>query len=262
MINLSIIIPTWNTANITLQCIRSLKKYLKNFPLEIIVVDNASTDDTVAKLKKEQGIVIIQNKTNFGFAKACNIGAKKATGDYLFFLNSDMMAVDDSLIDMYQYLKNNPKIGIIGPKFLNLDKTPQASVFPPQTALNAFKEFFLGQQTYSKYYPKSQKPLAVHSLSGGAMLLSKKLFHQIGGWDQRYFMYFEDLELCRQVRHLGLEIFYFPQCRFIHRHGASGHQVADSANQWRRLIPGSKLYHGTFNHYLINGIIWLSQKLK
>ena len=174
----------------------------------------------------------------------------------------ELLAVDDSLVDMYQYLKNNQKIGIIGPKFLNLDKSPQASVFPPQTALNAFKEFFLGQKTYSKYYPKSQKPLAVHSLSGGAMLLSKKLFNQIGGWDQRYFMYFEDLELCRQVRHLGLEIFYFPQCRFIHRHGASGHQVADSANQWRRLIPGSKLYHGTFNHYLINGIIWLSQKLK
>ena len=79
MINLSIIIPTWNTANITLQCVRSLKKYLKNFPLEIIVVDNASADDTVTKLKKEQGIVIIKNKKNFSFDKASNIGDKKAT---------------------------------------------------------------------------------------------------------------------------------------------------------------------------------------
>ena len=260
--SLSIIIPTWNTSATTLKCVQSLKKYLKNFPYEIIIVDNASTDKTEEILKTEKGITYIKNKSNLGFGKANNIGAKKANGEYLFFLNSDMIAIDSSLIKMYQYLKNNPKIGMIGPKFLNIDKTPQGSVFPPQTALNAFREYWLKQKTYSKYFPKTNNPTEVYSLSGGAMLISKKLFKTIGGWDKRYFMYFEDLELCRQVREFSYKIYYYPKCQFIHRHGASGKKLANSQNQWRRLIPSSKIYHGTFKHYLINGIIWLSQKLR
>ncbi len=257
---LSIIIPTWNTSTTTLKCVQSLKKYLKNFSYEIIIVDNASTDKTEEIFKKEKGIVYIKNKTNLGFGKANNIGAKKAKGEYLFFLNSDMIAIDDSLVDMFEYLKNNPKIGLIGPKFLNTDKTPQGSIFPPQTALNAFKEYWLMQKTYSKYFPKTNKPTEVYSLSGGAMLIPKKIFKEVGGWDKRYFMYFEDLELCRQLRKHGYKIYYFPRCQFIHRHGASGKKLADSQNQWRRLIPSSKIYHGTFNHYLLNFIIWSGQK--
>lgn len=261
MLNLSIIIPTWNTAEITVKCVRSLQKYLKNFPHEIIIVDNASTDNTVAKFKKEKGIVLIQNKKNLGFAKACNIGSKKSKGDYLFFLNSDMIALDSSLIKMYEYLKNNPKIGLIGPKYLNIDRSVQGSVFPPQTPLNALKEFWLGKNAYSKYSPRSKKPIEVHSLSGGAILISKKLFNEVGGWDERYFMYFEDLELCRQIKKLGYKIFYYPQCRFVHRHGASGQKLADSSNQWRRLVPSSKIYHGHLTHYYLFSITWLAQKI-
>lgn len=259
---LSIIIVTWNTADTTLKCIQSIKKNLLNFNYEIIVVDNASTDDTLAKLKKESGLIILENKVNLGFGAGNNIGAKIAKGEYLLFLNSDMELVDNKLIEMYKYQTENPNIGIIAPKFLNTDKSEQGSVFPPQTCLNAFREFWLGQKAYSKYVPKTNSPVEVFSLSGGAMMIKKSLFNQIGGWDKRYFMYFEDLELCRQVRKLGYKICFYPDCKLIHRHGTSGKFLADSSNQWRRLIPSSKIYHGIIKHYLLFIIIWLSQKWK
>lgn len=261
--NLSIIIVTWNTADTTLKCIQSIKNNLPNFNYEIIVVDNASTDDTIAKLKKESKVIIIENKTNFGFGKANNIGAKIAKGKYLLFLNSDIEIIDNKLIDMYKYLIENSNIGIIAPKFLNSDLSPQGSVWPPQTLLNSIKEFWLDKQkTYSKYIPQGTEPVEVFSVSGGAIMIKHSLFEKVGGWDTRYFMFFEDLELCRQIKKIGFTIYYYPDCKVIHRHGTSGKSLADPANQWRRLIPSSKIYHGLIKHYLLFLITWSGQKLK
>lgn len=257
---LSIIIPTWNTAQITLKCIQTIKKYLKNFDHEIIVVDNGSTDNTVNLLKKNKDIKLIENKANLGFAKANNIAEKKAKGDYLLFLNSDMELLDSSLIEMYKYISQDKSIGAIGPQFLNIDLSPQASVFPPQTALNAFKEFFLGIKSYSKYLPPTDKISKVATISGGALMIEKKNFEKIGKWNEKYFFYFEDLDLCRAIHTFHKSIVFYPFCKVIHRHGASGTKLADSSNQWRRLIPSSIKYHGFLKHYLINFIIWSGQK--
>jgi len=256
---LSIIIPTWNTAKITLNCVQTIKKYLSGLKPQIIVVDNASADDTL-NLLKTQKITLIKNPQNFGFSKACNIGAKKAVGDYLLFLNSDMELIDNSLENMFDYLSNNSQIGLIGPQFLNPDHSIQASVFPPQTPLNAIKEFWFNQKNYSKYTPNSQTPISVWALSGGAVLIRKKLFKKIGAWNEKYFMYFEDLDLCRQVHRLNKQVFYYPQAKLIHRHGASGKKLADSQNQWRRLIPSAKKYHGIIRYYFLFFITRFGQK--
>ncbi|MFA6007172.1 MAG: glycosyltransferase family 2 protein [Candidatus Shapirobacteria bacterium] len=258
--DLSIIIVTWNTADITLKCVQTIKKFLHNIKYEIIVADNGSIDDTVAKLKKEGGVVVIENKANLGFGKGNNIAAAKAKGDYLLFLNSDMELLDNGLKNMFDYINSHPNIGLIGPKFLNIDLSDQGSIFPPQTLSNAFKEFWLGQKTYSKYVPPNKEPIDVFSVSGGAVMVKRSLFEKIGGWDKRYFMFYEDLELCRQVQKLGYKVFYYPQCCLIHRHGASGKSLANAANQWRRLIPSSKIYHGLFKHYLLFLITWSGQK--
>ncbi len=259
--DLSIIIVTWNTADITLKCVQTIKKYLgKKLKYEIIISDNGSTDSTVSKLKKESGVVIIENGANLGFGKGNNIAAKLAKGKYILFLNSDMELIDDRLVEMYKYIDSDSHIGIIGPKFLNIDGSDQGSVFPPQTLFNAIREFWFGQKTYSKYVPFGNNPVVVFSISGGAILIRKELFNKIGGWDKRYFMYYEDLELCRQINSLGYQIVFFPQCRFIHRHGASGKSLADPSNQWRRLIPSSKIYHGLLKHYLLFLITWSGQK--
>ena len=152
--NLSIIIPTWNTAEVTKKCIQTIHKYLKDFSYEIIVIDNGSIDNTVEVLSKIKDLKLIKNKENLGFAKANNQAVKIAIGQVLLFLNSDMELIDNTLIDMYQYLQTNSNVGAIGPQFLNIDLTPQSSVFPKQNITNAFKEFWLGQKDkYLKYLP-------------------------------------------------------------------------------------------------------------
>lgn len=266
---LSIIIPTWNTAQTTLKCIKSIHRYLTGFSYEIIIIDNGSSDQTIPLIESFKNslknskfrLKIIANQSNLGFSKANNQGSKIARGEYLFFLNSDMELIDSSLIDMVSFIKENQNIGIIGPHFLNPDLTSQASVFPPQTGFNAFKEFWLNQQkSYSKYLPDLEKPSSVNSISGGALLISRHFFNTIGGWNEKYFFYFEDMDLCRQVKKHHKLVYYFPGCRVVHCHGLSGKSLADPQNQWRRLIPGSIKFHGLFKHYFINFIIWSGQK--
>ncbi len=257
----SIIIPTWNTADIISKCVNTIMKFLPKDFYEIIVVDNASTDGTKQIFSKIDNIKYILNDQNLGFSKANNIGAKQDIGQYLFFLNSDMELIDSTLLDMIKYLEQNPNVGVIGPQFQNPDLTIQGSITPPQTPLNAFKEYWLGiSGSYTKYF--LNKTTSVNAISGGAILIDKNIFNKIGGWDERYFFYYEDLELCRQVKKLNKEIIYFPECRVIHRHGASGTKIADLSNQWRRLIPSAKIYFGLFQYYLIFFIIWSSQKVK
>ncbi|MFA7301131.1 MAG: glycosyltransferase family 2 protein [Candidatus Shapirobacteria bacterium] len=254
----SIIIPTWNTADITLKCIETITKYLPQDYYEIIIVDNASTDKTQQIFSKIQNIKYIRNSTNLGFSQANNIGVKKAIGKYLFFLNSDMELIDSSLVDIVNYFSNNPQTGVIGPQFLNPDLSIQGSITPPQTVLNAFKEYWLGiSNSYTKFY--SNTTSSVHAISGGAIVISKTLFNKIGGWDERYFFYYEDLELCRQIHKQNLKVIYFPNCKVIHRHGASGSKITNDANQWRRLIPSAKIYFGSIKYYLIFLVIKSSQ---
>jgi GT2 family glycosyltransferase len=176
-------------------------------------------------------------------------------------MNSDIELIDDSLSKMVDSIKNDPNIGIIGPKFLNPDLTPQASVFPPQTAINAFKEFWLNQkESYSKYVPQTKNPINVSYISGGCIAANKNFFEKIGKWNEKYFFYFEDMDLCRQVSRFKKNIVFFPQCSVIHRHGASGKNLAPAKDQWRRLIPSSIKFHGYLKHYFINFIIWSGQK--
>jgi len=258
---LSIIIITWNTADVTLKCVKTVKKYLYSVNTQIIVVDNASTDNTVNLLKKEN-ITIIKNKQNLGFSKAANIGANYANGEYLLFLNSDIELIDDSVVKMLNFISNNSGIGLIGPQFLNPDLSIQASVFPPQTITNAIKQYFYGQQCFFKYTPKTKKPISVEAISGGAMMVKHDFFNKICGWNEKYFMYYEDLDLCQRTHQQNMQVFYFPQAKIIHRHGISGAKLADSKNQWRRLIPSSKIYHGIVKHYIIFLILWIGQKYK
>ncbi|MFA6185061.1 MAG: glycosyltransferase family 2 protein [Candidatus Shapirobacteria bacterium] len=256
---LSIIIITWNTAKITQKCVQTINKFLDN--PEIIIVDNGSKDNTVELLSREKNVKIIKNNSNLGFSKANNIGFQYTSNEYILFMNSDIELINDSINDLLNYFKDKNNIGIIGPKFLNPDLTVQSSVFPKQSALNAFKEFFLFKKnSYSKYTPKTNNPIKVWAISGGCILTRKSFFESIGGWNEKYFFYFEDLDLCRKINKIGKDVIYFPKCQIIHRHGASGVKLADFSNQWRRLIPGSKKYHGLFKHYLINSILWSGQK--
>jgi GT2 family glycosyltransferase len=115
---------------------------------------------------------------------------------------------------------------------------------------------------FELFVPKGDKPVEVDAVVGASFLITPMARKKVGLLDERYFMYFEDLDYCRRVNKLGLKVYYLPSAKIIHYHGASGKKIVKPAFQWKRLIPSSKIYHGALTHYLINFIIWLGQKIK
>lgn len=267
MIKLSIIIVNYNTGEFLARCLHSIgatTQDFKNPATEVIVIDNASTDESIRGIKSTTSTTrIIINKENSGFAKAVNQGIQKSNGEYILLLNPDAVVNINALKELVDFAEKTPDAGVVGTKLLNPDGSIQSSVFHLPTAWRAIREFWLGQEgAYSKYTPKKDGPVVVDAVVGAAFLITPQARKKVGLLNERYFMYFEDLDYCRRIWKSGLKVYYLPSARVVHRHGASGRGVADEANQWRRLIPSSKLYHGWLRHYIINFVIWSGLKVR
>jgi GT2 family glycosyltransferase len=269
---LSIVIVNFNTKDLLGKCLESIAAYgLKDQDKrEVIVVDNGSVDGSIAEINKPKfkarnaklNLKIIENKDNLGFSKAVNQGLRQAKGDKILLLNSDTQLTENSLKNLLEF-EETVHPAVVGSQMLNPDNTVQGSCFFLPTIKRAFLEYWLGKKGYfSKYYPSVNTPVEVEAISGGVMLLPKEIIDKVGLLDERYFMYFEDLDYCRRVRKSGYKIYYLPSSQIIHEHGASGKKLADPQNQWRRLIPSSKIYHGVVNHLIITAIIWSGQRLR
>ncbi len=206
----SIIIPVWNLWHMTEACLKSIAKVCSSDGLseqvEVIVVDNHSTDDTVNNLKPTL-IKYFGSKghrlrmpANLGFAKACNIGAKVATKNLLLFLNNDTILLEGCIEPLIQTLNNHPKIGIVGPILMYPDNTVQHAGI-------CFDPLYTVSHMYSglpAQYVKSLKPRFWQAITGAAMLMSAKLFEQCNGFHEGYVNGYEDIDLCCQVRSNGL----------------------------------------------------------
>lgn len=262
---LSIIIVSYNTEKLTRDCIESVLKNSSGVNYEIIVVDNDSKDDSVKMLRGYQSTLtnfkLLENQENLGFAKANNQAAKKAKGDYLLLLNSDTVVKKDSLKKIVDFAKVNTGVGVAGAKLLNADDSIQPSCVNFPTIGNAIKEYFLGQKgLFDKFAPKGKLPVEVDAVVGAAFLITPQARKRVGLLDERYFFYFEDIDYCRKIWKVGLKVYYLPFAEIVHYHGASGKRLATQENQWRRLIPSSKIYHGVLGHYVLNFVLWLGQK--
>lgn len=212
----SLIILSYNTKDLLKQCLMSITAYA-NIPHEIIVVDNASTDGSIKMLQELEkspqaapDVIIIENKENFGFGKGINIGAKQAKGEYLLFLNSDAEFIDDSLSQMVKFAENHEDVGVIGGKtgkqrsfgkFLSLS----------QVFLLLFAERFLGKQE-----SKIETTQKTDWVSGGFMMIRRSVFEKVHGFDERIFMYIEDMELCFRVKKAGYGVYFMPEARVKH----------------------------------------------
>ena len=264
MVDLSIIIVSYNTKKLTLDCIKSVEKENSSLKKEIIVVDNGSKDGSVAalgELKKNGLIKLVENDENLGFSKANNQGIDKADGRYLLLLNSDTKVKKGAFRKLIRFAKEATDAGVVGARLLNTDGSLQASCLHFPTIKNAILEYWFGKKgLLEKYAPHGKKPVEVDALVGAAFLITPQAKDTVGVLDERYFFYFEDIDYCRRVWRSGLKVYYLPEAEVIHYHGESGKALADEKTQWRRLIPSSKIYHGLFKHYLITAILWSSQK--
>ncbi len=267
MKDVSIIIVNYNTPELTVACVKSIFKCEKNLNFEIILIDNGSYDQSVEKLEKLEkeykNLFFIKNSSNLGFSKANNIGIKEAKSKYIFLLNSDTEIKANAISELLEFAKNTKDVGVVGSRLLNSDGSLQPSCFVFPTIRNAIKEYWFGEEGYfSKFAPEGDISVEVNALVGAAFLITPTAIKKVGLLDERYFMYFEDLDYCKRVHKAGLKVFYNPKSIVVHHHGASGRNLAKGKDQWKRLIPSSKIYHGLLGHYLIYLISLSGQKWK
>ncbi len=267
-IKLSIIIVNLNTKDLTVGCIRSIEKWAKDIPFEVLLTDNGSDDGSVEAFKKIKGenywkdkFTLILNDNNTGYAKANNQGIRKAKGKYIFLLNNDTVVHEDALQNLLKFAEATPDAGVVGSKLLNIDDTLQMSCYHFPTLLNAVKEYWFGKKgLFEKFAPRQGVPVTVDSVVGAAFLITPEAKKRVGILDERYFAYFEDIDYCRQTWRIGLKVYYLPNSVITHYHGATFKKLANESERWKKLIPSSKVYHGVLKHYILNGILWLGQK--
>lgn len=221
----SIIIINYNGKTITKNCLDSLFSSLPKGQCEIIVVDNASKDSSIKYLYSLYGnkIKIISNDLNLGFAQANNQAARIAQGDYLFFLNNDTIIKDDILPPLEEYLKNE-KIGVLSPRLVLEDGSCQEysyGRFP-----NLYRLFFGNKKVSERD--------EIDWVSGAAMIVKQDVFARAGGFDERFFMYFEDVDLCSRIKKLGYEAAVAFDAKVVHLGGRSLKQAKDRKKNYRK----------------------------
>lgn len=231
LVDLSIIIVNWNSREFVRKCVQSIYANTGGMTFEIIVVDNASYDGCGEMLAHDFSQVrFIQCEKNVGFAGANNMGFAQSRGNCLLFLNPDTEVVGHALNRLFETLDQFRDAGMAGARLLNSDGTVQTSCiqsFP--TVLNQL----LGTEILRRLFPHSRlwgimalssnpsKPSSVEVISGACIMIKRSIFQKVFGFDERYFMYSEDLDLCYRVQEAGFNCLYVPDAQIVHHGGGS-----------------------------------------
>ena len=250
-LQLSIIIISYNTKQTTLETINSIYRHSHDIDLEIIVVDNNSKDGSVEAFKKlaskKKNLHLITEKKNWGFGVANNIGAKKAKGEHLLFLNSDTLINSNVLPYSLSWFTSHPQTGVYACRLENKDKTTQASGghFPTLCRLFLW-QFFLDDLPLFRRLVKSIHPYTKHPLysqlshldwvTGAFMMIPRKVFNQVKGFDKKIFMYVEELEFCYRIKQAGHQVVYDPTHSITHLGGESAGSSFALTNEIKNTI--------------------------
>lgn len=227
---LSIVIVTWNSGEEIGICLNSI--FLEeSHDYEIIVVDNASSDNTRGLLEEYQDrITVILNSTNTGYTKACNQGIEAASGEFVLLLNPDTIIVADALEQLVSFLSRHKNAGAVAPQLLNENMSIQHSV----RTLPSYWDMFCEMSLLSVIMPKS--PLfsrwkmryfdhdsmrEVEQPMAAALQIRKSTLDRIGDMDERYQMFFNDVDLCKKILDNGEKIIFYPGARIVHSKGKS-----------------------------------------
>lgn len=234
---LSIIIVSWNVRDYLARCLDSIAESLRLAPLaaEIIVVDSASADGTVQLLQEAYPQVrTLPQAENVGFTRGNNIGLAAAQGEFLFLLNPDTEVRGTALAEMVGYLREHPRVGILGAHTLNTDGTHQSSRRRFPTLLTALFESTwlqphaprgLLERFYARDIPDTAIA-AVDWVQGSALMLRRAVYEQIGGLDEGYVMFSEEVDFCKRAKQAGWEVVYHGGAYVVHHGGKSTEQVS------------------------------------
>jgi len=231
-LDLSIIIVNYNVKEFLQNLIHSIEKASLNLTKEILIVDNASDDGSVEFIKEKfPQIKLIANQKNLGFGKANNIGLKQANGKYILLINPDTLVAEDTFEKMIKFFESNSEAGLAGCKILNPDGSLQLACrrsFPGPwtsfTKVTGLSNLFPNSKIFARYnltYLDENKTYEVDAISGSFMMMRKEVYEKVGGFDEQFFMYGEDLDLCYRIQKSGFKVYYVHSTQIIHYKGES-----------------------------------------
>ena len=230
--DVSIILVSWNTRELLLGCLESLSAAVGTLRTDIWMVDNGSTDGSVAAVRERFPLVrLIENHSNPGFAAANNQGIAASAGRYTLLLNSDTIAEPASIERLVRFADGQPTAGIIGARLLNRDGSFQASFADfPSLRSELLSVTGIGPRLFGRWYPsygprRSQMARRVDWIQGACMLARRAAIEQAGPMDEQYFMYNEEIDWCMQMWRAGWEVWYLPEARIVHYGGQSTRQI-------------------------------------
>ena len=226
---LSVVIVNYETFELTKNAVNSIFKYSYPFSVEVIVVDNASTDDSLSKLQDyfQDKVNFIASKVNNGFAAGNNQALKKVNSKYVLLLNSDTIVWENTLTDIYNYMENNSDVGACGCQVLlednTLDKACKRSF--PNVKNSFFRLFHIPTKSKDDNYNLDDLDdnglYEIDCLTGAFIFTRKKVLDEIGFLDETFFMYGEDVDFCYRIKSAGWKIVYYGKDKITHFKGAS-----------------------------------------
>ncbi len=264
---LSIVILSYNTLDLIVDCLDSLREQfaqeLKEEVVEIVVVDNASGKEVVTGIEKylsgKSHIKLVKSKENLGFGRGCNLGAQNSKGDYILFLNSDTKVEDRGFLKMADFLKENPKTGILGGRLMNPDGTPQASAGKFYNLFNFFL-LILGGERLGLLKSSPDKISKVDWVAGACLMISRNVYEQIGGFDKNIFMYMEDMEISYRAKKNGFDTYFFPDILVMHKEQGSSNRNFAIVNIYKGILYFYKKHKSQISYKIVRTVLFTKAK--
>ena len=253
--DISIVIVNYKSKDLTLNCIRSIKQAdWPGLDYEIIVVDNYSADLASRDLEPFGEIKFVMNGQNMGYGAANNQGISRAQGKYIVIMNPDTSAAKDAFIKLFYFMEDHPRVGVAGPKQFNLDGTVQETCFrwpgllTPLYRRTPLGKIGLAKRDLDRFLYKDynkDKIGEVDWLLGSFLFCRAEALRQVGAFDERFFLYFEDIDLCRRFWRGGWQVIYNPDAAITHNHARQSaktpwYKFFKSLAAWRHLASWIK----------------------
>jgi len=272
--NISVVIVGWNANRYLELCLDSLAAAPPRRSIEVLVVDNASTDGSVEMIEsKFPWVKLIKSPENLGFSKGNNVAIRQAKGRYIALVNPDVIVFPGCLDALADFLDENPKVGNVGPRVLNPDMSLQSSCRRFPTIWNNFcsasglsskfknSRFFAGEHMF---YFAHDRTLAVDVIVGCFSFIRREAFDAVGLLDEDLFMYGDDVDWCRRARNAGWEVVFYPGAQSIHDRGkiTAPYPVRFALAQQRSVLHYWSKHHGFFGVMGIRSIIFFHHLLR
>jgi len=273
-VDISVVIVAWNAKHYLELCLDSLVKTPPRRSMEVLVIDNASADDTVEMVEQKfPWVKLIKSKENLGFAKGNNVVIRQCRGRYIALVNPDVIVFPGCLDALADFLDENPKVGNVGPRVFNPDMTQQSTCRKFPTLWNNLcnathlegifkgRRFFAGEHMF---YFAHDRMLPVDVIVGCFSMIRRETFDDVGLLDEGLFMYGDDVDWCRRAWNAGWQVVFYPGARAIHDRGktTAPYPVRFAIAQQRSVLHYWKKHHTFLGVLGIRGIMALRHMLR